>query len=197
MDWAISNWMIRVSDEATDCEEQCLHRIAQGDRDALGELYERYRLILIRYFHQLTSDHGLAEEMLQDTLLAVWKSAHNFEGRSQPRTWLLGVARRQAHNTLRRRGVPAADLGDFEAVAEPRPGPEEILLAGGAGDELMRAMGYLTPIHREVLHLIFVQELSYLECSKVLGIPVGTVRSRVSNARRALRAQLRAERETE
>jgi DNA-directed RNA polymerase specialized sigma24 family protein len=57
---------------------------------------------------QLTPDYGLAEELLQDTLVAVWKSARSFEGRSSVLTWLIGIARRQAHNTLRQRKIPLA-----------------------------------------------------------------------------------------
>ncbi len=80
-------------------DRQLLKDIAGGDRQALSELYARYQRPLFNYLLQLTPDYGLAEELLQDTLVAVWKSACSFEERSSVQTWLIGIARRQAHNT--------------------------------------------------------------------------------------------------
>ena len=130
-----------------------------------------------------TPDHGLAEEILQDTLVAVWKSAQSFEGRSSVRTWLIGIARRQAHNTLRQRRLPLADETEMEGLVATDPEPEAWTLASFARDELAAAFRQLAPLHREVLLLTFVQELSYHETATILEVPVGTVKSRLSNAR--------------
>ena len=167
-----------------------LKRIARGDRQALSELYARHQQALFAYLLQLTPDYGLAEELLQDTLVAVWKSARSFEGRSSVLTWLIGIARRQAHNTLRQRKIPLADPTELACLPAPDLEPEASALAGVARDELAQAFRQLAPVHREVLLLMFVQELSYQETATALAIPVGTVKSRVSNARRALRALL-------
>src|ERR1700688_3496355 len=86
--------------------------------------HEDYRRRLFRYLSQLTPDRGQAEEILQDTLMAVWRNAASFEGRSSVRTWLFGVARRQAHNALRRRGQPPLSGDALEAVLDAAPGPE-------------------------------------------------------------------------
>src|SRR5215467_2765549 len=103
-------------DKPTD-DRQLLKRIAGGDRQALTELYSRYQRLLFNYLLQLTPDYGLAEELLQDTLVAVWKSACRFEGRSSVQTWLIGIARRQAHNTLRQKRLPLADIAELEELA--------------------------------------------------------------------------------
>jgi RNA polymerase sigma-70 factor (ECF subfamily) len=179
-----------ASAPSAGADDQILRRVAAGDRQALSELYARHRQTLFRYLLQLTPDHHLAEEILQDTLVAVWQSARSFEGRSSAQTWLLGIARRQAHNTLRRRGVPLADPAELADLPASDPAPEDALLAGAARAELVAALRRLPPIHREVLVLVFVQELSYQEAAQVLGVPVGTVRSRLSHARRALRTLL-------
>src|SRR5437764_10299362 len=171
-------------------DQQILKRIAVGDRQALSELYVRYQRPLFNYLLQLTPDYGLAEELLQDTLVAVWKSAQSFEGRSSVRTWLIGIARRQAHNTLRQRRLPLADESEMEGLVATDGEPEAWTLASFARDELAAAFRQLAPLHREVLVLTFVQELSYQETATILEVPVGTVKSRLSNARRALRAQL-------
>ena len=176
-------------------ERQITRRIAAGDREALSELYACYQRVLFNYLLQLTPDYGLAEEILQDTLVAVWKSAHRFEGRSSLRTWLIGIARRQAHNTLRQRKLPLADESEMKSLTASEPEPEVYALASIARDDLAEAFRRLVPLHREVLALVFVYELSYQETAAILDVPVGTVKSRICNARRALRAVLDAREE--
>lgn len=176
-------------------EQQMILRIARGDREALEELYTRYQRTLFHYLLQLTPDYGLAEELVQDTLVAVWKSARSFEGRSSVRTWLIGIARRQAHNTLRQRKLLLVDESEMAEMAASDPEPETLTLASIACDELTELFQRLAPYHREVLALIFVQELSYQETATILDVPLGTVKSRLNNARRALRALLDAREE--
>ncbi|HLL78063.1 MAG TPA: sigma-70 family RNA polymerase sigma factor [Ktedonobacteraceae bacterium] len=189
-----SGWMNMKAQPAAN-EQQVIHRIARGDRESLADLYARYQRMLFTYLLQLTPDYGLAEEILQDTLVAVWKSASRFEGRSSVQTWLIGIARRQAHNTLRQRKLPLADETELAELVSNEPEPEASTLATLACDELTDAFRQLTPLHREVLALIFVQEFSYQETASILDVPVGTVKSRLSNARRALRALLDARKE--
>lgn len=186
----------RFADDGSYTESQAdgatIARIAAGDRQALAHLYMRHRQALFSYLLQLTPDYGLAEELLQDTLVAVWRGAHSFEGRSSVRTWLIGIARRQAHNTLRQRGLPLADLSELDETPAADLEPEDAALANAARDELSEAIRQLLPLHREVLALIFVQQLSYQETAQVLGVPMGTVKSRLNHAKRALRALLRS-----
>lgn len=189
-----SGWMSMKAQPAAN-EQQVIRRIARGDREALADLYARYQRTLFTYLLQLTPDYGLAEEILQDTLVAVWKSASRFEGRSSVQTWLIGIARRQAHNTLRQRRLPLADETELAELVSNEPEPETLTLATLACDELADAFRQLAPLHREVLALIFVQEFSYQETASILDVPVGTVKSRLSNARRALRALLDAREE--
>jgi RNA polymerase sigma-70 factor (ECF subfamily) len=176
-------------------ERHITRRIAAGDREALGELYACYQRVLFNYLLQLTPDYGLAEEILQDTLVAIWKSAHRFEGRSSLQTWLIGIARRQAHNTLRQRKIPLADESEMESLVAAEPEPEAFALDSIARDELAEAFRQLAPLYREVLVLVFVYELSYSETAAILEVPVGTVKSRICNARRALRTLLDAREE--
>jgi RNA polymerase sigma-70 factor (ECF subfamily) len=173
-----------------DADAELLARIAARDRGALADLYARHQRPLFRYLCQLTPDHGLAEEILQDTLVGAWQGAARFEGRSSVRTWLFAIARRQAHDALRRRGLPFADEGALDALEDPDPGPEAHALGQADAEALARATALLPVIHREVLALNFVNGLSYDEIAAVVGVPVGTVRSRLSNAKRALRQLL-------
>lgn len=147
-------------------DAEMVQRVARGDRQALAELYGRYQRPLFQYLLQLTPDYGLAEEMLQDTLVAVWKSAPSFEGRSSVLTWLIGIAHRQAHNTLRRHKLPFVDESELLALPANDPEPEEWTLASIERDELAAAFRQLASVHREILALIFVQELSYQEAAQ-------------------------------
>ncbi len=176
-------------------DTQILKRIASGDREALAELYDRYQHHLFRYLLQLTPDYGLAEEIFQDTFVAVWKSARTFESRSTVLTWLISITRRQAHNTLRRHKLPTVDKTDLEELAATELETADFTLASIARDELAAAFKQLAPVHREIIVLIFIEDLSYPEVANVLGIPVGTVKSRLSNAKRMLRTLLDHRRE--
>jgi RNA polymerase sigma factor (sigma-70 family) len=186
-----------VSVHAADTEDGLLQRIASGDRLALAELYDSHHLALLRYLWSLTDDRGLAEEILQDTLLAVWKGAGSFEGRSSVLTWLIGIARRQAHNSLRRRSLPRADLAELDLMPADGLEPEDLVLADAERSQLAEAIRGLAPVHREILNLTFTQELSYSEMAAIAGVPEGTIKSRLSNAKRALRARLHAIEEVE
>ncbi len=186
---------IWVKKHPVDRDRLLLRRVASGDERALAELYDRFGRSLFGYLLTLSQDRHLAEEILQDTLDAVWRGAGSYAGRSSAKTWIFGVCRRQAHNTLRRRNVPLADEDPLDALPASDPGPEEILLADVRRRELADGIDRLSPLHREALVLFFFQGLSYGETAEVAGVPVGTVKSRLSNAKRALRNLLQKERE--
>ena len=173
-----------------DPEWAVLSRMAAGEREALAELYAQYRGPLIAYLRALIDDAGLAEEILQDTLFAAWTGAASFAGRASVRLWLLGIARRRAHDALRRRSIQAVDDATLDLLPAPDPEPESLALVGAEREALHAALRRLTPLHREVLVLNFVQELPYRDIAEVLGVPIGTVMSRLHHAKRALRAEL-------
>jgi RNA polymerase sigma-70 factor (ECF subfamily) len=97
--------------------EELIERISRGDRDALVDLYEQNRWSLLS-LRVMTADNGLAEEILQDTLYAVWTGASRFQGRSSSRTWLFGIARRRARDLLRRRSRPMVELATVECIGK-------------------------------------------------------------------------------
>ena len=164
-----------------------IHRVAEGDREALVEIYRAYQRPLFAYLRRMTPDQGLAEELLQDTLVAAWQSARSFEARSSVQTWLFGIARRQAHNSLRRRGIAVQSDDALAEVVDADPSPEAVALARADSSALAGAVAQLSPIHREVLVLKFVNGLSYEEMALVVGVPEGTIKSRLNAARKALR----------
>lgn len=168
-----------------------LARIAIGDEDALHELYQGYAPRLTRYlWHQLNGDPHAVEEALQEVFIAVWRSAAGFRGEAQVATWVYQIAHNVASSTRRRQLRQAA------LIQEPIPEPDEA--TGGnetlpACDDtvldrlvLADALRQLTEKHREVLRLVAAEGFSLNEVARMLDIPAGTVKSRLSYARRAL-----------
>ncbi|MDQ2652193.1 MAG: sigma-70 family RNA polymerase sigma factor [Chloroflexota bacterium] len=189
-------WTGRISrSEEADADERLAQRIAAGERAALEELYARYSRPLFGFLMGIAPDAATAEEILQDTLVAVWQGAAGFEGRATFRQWLFAVARRQAYNAVRRRRLPWADPAEVEAAEASGPSPEVEALTGAALDDLAARIHGLPPGQQEVLVLTLVEGFSYEETAAILEVPLGTVRSRLNTARRTLRQQLAAEME--
>src|SRR4051812_40063045 len=117
-------------------EDELITRISSGDRDALIDLYEHHRRPLLSYLRLLTSDSGLAEEILQDTLFAVWNGAGTFGGRSCGKTWLFGIARRRAGAVPRKRRLPLVELTVLERTASHEPEPDDLVLANEQAEAL-------------------------------------------------------------
>ncbi|PSL00224.1 RNA polymerase sigma-70 factor (ECF subfamily) [Murinocardiopsis flavida] len=180
------------TDTDVDTDHGLLAAVAAGGEPALRVLYDRHSPAMLRLLHRLTGDSGVAEEILQESWLAVWRSAATFRGDSSVRGWLLGVARRQAHNRLRR-FEPVRLALDAEEVPEPvDPGTdvEADVLASAGQRQILAAITALPRRHRDVAVLALVEELPYTDIAEALGIPVGTVKSRMAKARGRLGAAL-------
>jgi RNA polymerase sigma factor (sigma-70 family) len=175
-----------------DGDAALLRSVAGGDSGALTRLYERFSGPLFGYLCRLAGDRMTAEEILQDTMLAVWRSAAAYEGRSKVSTWLFGVAHRQAHNRLRGRAFPEA-VPDAPDRPDESTGPDELAIAAAGGTPVAAAVNRLPPHHRDVIALVFVAGLPLADVAEVLAIPVGTVKSRLHHARAALAAALVAQ----
>jgi RNA polymerase sigma factor (sigma-70 family) len=190
-----SRWRSRgtpadAGDPASAADDVLLVRVAGGDAAALAALYRRYGSRLFGFLQRYAGDRMVAEEILQDTLLAVWRSAPRYAGRSGVRTWLFGIARRQAHNRLRVQEPQRLPLDGVAGWVDPAPGPAEWAIANAQGAAIADAFDALAPRHREVLALAFAARMPHGEIAEVLGVPVGTVKSRLHHARAALARSL-------
>jgi RNA polymerase sigma-70 factor, ECF subfamily len=164
-----------------------LRRVADGDRDALGALYRRHAHVVLAQIRLAVGEPGLSEEILQDTMLAVWRGAGSFRGVSQVRSWIIAIALRQARDRLRRRRVAVvADESVLAGQAAAAPGPEAQVLERAELAVVAEAIRSLSPAHRAVLGLVFGADLTLADAAEVLGVPVGTVKSRLAAARAAL-----------
>ena len=165
-------------------DEHLMLEFQGGSREAFAELFERYRDPLYGFFRRRLSDAARAEELTQETFLAVLRGAERYEPRASFRTYLYAIASRQVSGEWRRKKPDTAPAGDTPA-------------ATGDLDDAMwlrRAVSQLDEAHREVLLLREFEQLSYDEIAALLRIPVNTVRSRLFRARMELKALLSPQR---
>jgi RNA polymerase sigma-70 factor (ECF subfamily) len=165
--------------------------VAAGDHGALAALYRRHGRVVLAQIVLTVGETALAEEILQDTMLAVWRGAAAFRGESAVRSWIISIARRRLRDRLRRRSVEVvADMTELSGWPATEPGPEAAALERAEVTALAEAIKDLNRIHREVLGLVFGGGLSMAETAGLLEVPVGTVKSRLFAARAALARSL-------
>lgn len=182
---------VRRSLDALD-EGGLLRRVARGDRRAFDELYRRTAPWLTVRLRRRCADEDVVADVLQETYLAVWRSAGSQAHGSPEGTalgWLWTIAAHRLVDAFRRRArqerVPAVHLVDTVA-----PAAEEQALAGGIDGDLERALLALPPELRQVLRAMVLDGLTARETSLLLGMPEGTVKTRARRARIALREAL-------
>ena len=169
-----------------------IRAIGAGDKAALSELYTRHGQGILAYLiGQLGGNSQQAEEVLQDVMLAVWKGAGSFRGESKVRTWMLGIARYQVLSARRRRKPTPAELGDY--IPADEDGPQRVQERNEQRATVRAALRELPEDQQEALELIFFHDLSGPEAADVLGVPPGTVKSRVHRAKNNLRGILQRE----
>jgi len=163
-----------------------LRRIGQGDEDAMAAFYREHGRAVFAQVLLVVGERVLAEEIVQDTMLGVWRGAGSFRGESSVRSWVIGIARRQTSNRLRGQRLRVVDDAVLADHRGSDPGPEVMALDRAELAEVRGAIRELAAAHRELLGLVFGSGLSLPEVAGVLGIPLGTVKSRLAAARAAL-----------
>ncbi len=167
-------------------EEDLVARLAGGDcEEPLSALYHLYATKVYGLGIHLLRDAGHAEDLVQETFVRLWRSAHRYDpARSSVRTFVFTLARRAAVDLWRRRGASVPHVLS-EPASEDASGTDEfegLLLRL----ELGEALAELTPAHREVLELQYREDLTQAKVAERLGIPLGTVKTRTMHALRAL-----------
>jgi RNA polymerase sigma-70 factor (ECF subfamily) len=170
--------------------------IAKGNTQALEVLYSRYGAGIFNYLLGRMNDRQLAEEVLQDVFLAVWQSAHRFQGKSRVYTWLISIARHKAINASQRKRTPlTVNLDDGIHIQGSQPGGFSLAEIDHTG--IRDAIQQLPPAQRETLELVFYHQFTERETANLLGIAPGTVKSRLHRAKATLRKLLQANENTD
>ena len=165
-------------------DERLVEAVAAGDERAMRELFDRHAPWVAARLRRAMPAHAV-EDALQETFIAVWRGAKGYKGEAATGAWIWGIARRQA-------ALWARKNGRLEIDPEPVESEDPAAAAASAAD-LDRALAKLGPEggpQRELARLIFVEDRSVADVATTMGIPEGTVKSRVYRIRRLLRAAL-------
>ncbi len=168
-------------------DRDLLAAMETGERDALRLLYERHAPWLVLRLARRCADQGVVDEVVQDTFLAAWRQAARYRGSGEVPAWLWGIAVRRLLDRFRRRGLSTIVLGEPSDVV--RSAEEEVLVGVEYGD-LARALQRLSPEFRAVVQATVLDGLTTREAAALLGIPAGTVKTRMMRARAQLREAL-------
>jgi RNA polymerase sigma-70 factor (ECF subfamily) len=172
-------------------DQELLAAIADSDRGALRELHDRHVVWVTARLNRRCGDAGAVAEAVQDTFFAVWKGAGRWDGRGEPAAWIWGIAIRRLIGVLRTtsrwdRSQAVARLAEPDVVVAA----EDQVLIGVEHGDLAGALRGLSPELRAVVQATVLDGLTTREAGRLLGIPPGTVKSRMMRARIQLRGAL-------
>lgn len=179
--------MAMTTAEGACSDRELLAAVAGGERDALRLLYERHAPWLVLRLARRCADQGIVDEVVQDTFLAAWRQAERYRGSGEVPAWLWGIAIRRLLDRFRRQPLPTSILCEPSEVVQSA---EEQVLAGVEYGDLAGALQRLSPEFRAVVQATVLDGLSTREAAKLLGIPAGTVKTRMMRARGQLRKAL-------
>jgi RNA polymerase sigma-70 factor, ECF subfamily len=182
-----------VHDLEVDVELVERHRC--GDARAFNEVYTRFEEMVYNLAFRLSGNYEEAADLTQEIFLRVYRHLGSFGGRSSLKTWIFRIAVNHCRDRLSRWRPLTQPLGDDPgegevAYADPSRGPEELAVAADEGRRVAEGLAKLPPVFREAVVLRDIEGLSYEEIAEVLGVRIGTVRSRIARGRDHLRALL-------
>ena len=180
-----------VAVQATS-DEMLLDSIADGNRTAMHIFYCRHNVRVYRFALRIVRDATTAEDLVSQVFLDVWRTAGQFERRSQVSTWLLSIARFKALTALRQRRYEDIEQEEVREIADDSDTPEAALERSTTSAILRACIGKLSPAHREIINLVYYHEKSVEEVGEIIGIPQSTVKTRMFYARKQLAELLRS-----
>ncbi len=173
-----------------DIDHAIMRRIQQEDFSAFEELVDRYKGRLVNVIHRMLNNQNEAEDLVQETFLRVWTHRQDYDFSYCLSTWIYTIALNLAKNELRKhRKFKFFNLGEMTEkgleLPDPKMGPSAL------GHMLQQAITTLPPKYKTAFLLRDVEQMSYEEVAQILGVPLGTVKSRVNRARAVLKEYLK------
>lgn len=172
--------------EQAAADRELVERITSGDQTALAALFARHQVRVFRFISRITGSDAVAEELVNEVFMDVWKQASRFEARSAVSTWLLSIARNKAFSAMRRRREVAMDDETGNTLADDADTPDITAQKSNKADVIRSCMNHLSAEHREIIDLVYYHEMPIAEVSSIVGIPENTVKTRMFHARKRL-----------
>jgi RNA polymerase sigma-70 factor, ECF subfamily len=175
-----------------EADESLIGAIARGDDGAMTRLYERYRIRVFRFIVRIVGDAQLAEDLLSEVFLEVWRQAGKFRMHSQVSTWILAIARFKAWSA-RGQARHDADVDDAEGrcIEDSADSPETAVLKKDRAAQLRRCLAQLSPDHQEIIDLAYYHEKTITEIAQIIHVPRNTIKTRMFYARKRLEGLLK------
>jgi len=163
--------------------------VCAHDMAAFESLYRRYHPRLCRFLHRMLRPEHLVEEVLDDTMVVVWKQAERFNGTSKVSTWIFAIAYRKALKALSRHEDPVATTEDDadHPAADPSERPEARMSLAQARAAIDSALRALSADQRAAVELTYFHGFSYPEIAQIVDCPTDTVKTRMFHARKRLK----------
>jgi RNA polymerase sigma-70 factor (ECF subfamily) len=177
---------LQASTDDAASDEALIRRIAAGEQLAMRTLFARHRIPLYRWLLRIVRNETVAEDLLSDVFLDVWRQAASFQGRASVSTWLLAIARYKALSARRARVDAELDARLASTIADPADDPEAVLQKKNRSEVLRDSLASLSPEHSEVIDLVYYHGKSVKEVADITGVGEATVKTRMFYARRKL-----------
>jgi RNA polymerase sigma-70 factor (ECF subfamily) len=171
-------------------DEALLWLISKHEQSAMRILFSRHRVRVFRFALSITKDQSLAEEVVSDVFLDVWRRANSFKGRSQVSTWLLAIARNKALLSMRRHEPQPLDEELADTIDDTTESPEAAMQRRQTRTILADCILQLPAIHREIIDLVYYHQKSIAEAAEILEVPKNTVKTRMFYARKRIAQML-------
>ena len=171
-------------------EVRLAQRVGQGDRGAYEEFIDLYGSRVHRLVRRYVPNPADAEDVTQEVFVDLYRAIGSFRGESALATWIYRIALNHCLRHRERQSPQSESWDEEHDGADHTADPARQVVRGELASQVQGALGDLSPVQRDVIVLHELHGLTYRECAELLGVPVGTVKSRLANAFRCLRASL-------
>jgi RNA polymerase sigma-70 factor (ECF subfamily) len=176
----------RLSIDQQMSDQALVALITRRDKHAMQVLFARYSVRMFRFLLRFVDSESLAEDLVSETFIEVWRHAGQYEARSLVSTWLLAIARHKALSALRQRSTDELDDDAIDSIEDPGENPEIAMQKTERSAILLNCLEQLSPAHREIIDLVYYHERTIGDVAKIIGVPQNTVKTRMFYARRGI-----------
>jgi len=173
-------------------DEQLAAKLQEGDHEAFGLIIDKYESAIVRYANRLVNDHDIAEDVAQEAFIKTYRDIQSFDTKRKFSSWLYRIAHNEAIDYIRKnkRIVGLDEAIEVASEIDLHKTAQKNLDKSGTKDKLEKAINKISSKYREAVILRFYEEKEYEEIAEILHVPIGTVGTYISRAKKELKEQL-------